>query len=179
MFTGWVQEDHIKVGWPGPSHVSSELETDFLALFPRRESSAYGLQGCSLNQLGLTLESWPNWESTFSNETHLPYRPLEHSNSQKQEAWCWRGRKSPQPTYALDACILTDSWFSGQPLPAACCQSRDGWLIATFVQVPRLKKNLDEKSGDGVKDCNKNKEYSQAKVSPKWSNGALSGIVYL
>lgn len=45
---------------------------------------------------------------------------------------------------------------------ATCCQSRDGRLIATFVQVSRLKKNLDGRSEDGVKDYNRNSEYSQA-----------------
>lgn len=71
----------------------------------------------------------------------------------------------------MDVCVPTGLGFSGQPLSTAYYQSRDGWLIATFVQAPRLQKNLDGRSRDGVKDYNRNKEYSQAKVSPIWSNG--------
>lgn len=60
------------------------------------------------------------------------------------------------------------TWGSqGNLYPAAYYQSRDGWLNATFVQAPRLKRDLDERTGDRVKDYNRNKEYSQAKFSPK------------
>jgi len=67
----------------------------------------------------------------------------------------------------MDAHALADCGFSQQPSPATCCHSRDGWLIATFFQITRLRKSLDGRNGDGVTDCNRNNENCQAEVIPK------------
>lgn len=95
-------------------------------------------------QLGFTLESWPNWEGTLTKHScytgHLNI--LTEIFQRREHGGAVEGESPDSTTYAIDVCARIDSGFPEKPSPAARCQSRDGWVAVTFVQAPRLRKEL-------------------------------------
>lgn len=82
---------------------------------------------------------------------HIDHLNILTTMFQRKVARCWREKTLRANTYVTAICALTDSEFSRQPPPAAAGSwEMDGWVIATFVQAPRPKKNLDGRSAGGV-----------------------------
>lgn len=52
-----------------------------------------------------------------------------------------------------------------------------GWLLP-FFQITKLRKSLDGRNGNGVRDYNRNNEYCQAEDIPKWEEH-LPAILHL